>query len=90
MLKKRMSIWIAASGKYKKCSLLTKQIFCLCSCLQKNRSARHTCECSQIPFITPYIVCTLPFKYFNHLGQWTPFKIYLKIKLLTLPLANLK
>ena len=47
-------------------------------------------ECSQIPFVTPYIVCTLPFKYFNHLGQWTPLKIYLKIKLLTLPLANLK
>ena len=51
ILKKRFSIWIAASGKYKKCSLLAsryslncsllaKQFFYLCSCSQKNRSAR--------------------------------------------------
>ena len=40
ILKKRISIWIAASGKYKKCSLLAKQIFYLCSCSQKNHSAR--------------------------------------------------
>ena len=33
-------MWIAASEKYKKCSLLAKQIFYLCSCSQKNRSAR--------------------------------------------------
>ena len=72
------------------CSLLAKQIIYLCSCSQKNRSARYARECFQIPFVTPYIVCTLPFKCFNYLGQWTPPKIYLTIKLLTLPLANLK
>ena len=32
---------------------LAKQIFYFCSCLQKNRSARHARECSQRPFITP-------------------------------------
>ena len=32
---------------------LAKQIFYFCSCLQKNHSARHACECSQRPFITP-------------------------------------
>ena len=32
---------------------LAKQIY-FCSCLQKNRSARHACECLQRPFVTPY------------------------------------
>ena len=35
------------------CSLLAKQIFYLCSCSQKNRSARHARECSQRPSVTP-------------------------------------
>ena len=34
---------------------LAKQIFYFCSCSQKNRSARHARECSQIPFVTPTI-----------------------------------
>ena len=34
---------------------LAKQIFYFCSCSQKNCSARHACECSQRPFITPKI-----------------------------------
>ena len=33
---------------------LAKQIFYFCSCSQKNRSARHACEYSQRPFVTPY------------------------------------
>ena len=35
------------------CSLHAKQIFYICSCSQKNRSARHACEYSQRPFVTP-------------------------------------
>ena len=34
------------------CLLLAKQIFYLCSCSQKNRSARHAREGSQRPFVT--------------------------------------
>ena len=33
---------------------LAKQIFYFCSCLQKNRSARHARERSERPFVTPY------------------------------------
>ena len=35
---------------------LAKQIFYFCSCSQKNRSARHACECSQRPLVTPITV----------------------------------
>ena len=35
---------------------LAKQFFYFCSCSQKNRSARHTRECSQRPFVTPSII----------------------------------
>ena len=46
---------LAARGLYfLNCSLLTKQIFYLCSCSQKNRSAQHARECSQRPFVTPF------------------------------------
>ena len=41
---------------------LAKQIFYFCSCSQKNRSARHARECSQRPFVTPFLaslVCRL-------------------------------
>ena len=37
---------------------LAKQFFYLCSCSQKNRSARHARECSQGPFVTPRRIST--------------------------------
>ena len=66
ILKKRISIWIAASGKYKKCSLpasryslncslLAKQFFLSLLVLAKKSQYSHARECSQRPFITPAI-----------------------------------
>ena len=47
------------------CSLLAKQIFYLCSCSQKNRSARHARQCSQRPFVTPSLEV-------RRSGLWAP------------------
>ena len=66
ILKKRFSIWIAASGKYKKwslpasryslnCSLLAKQFFLSLLVLAKKSQCSHARECSQRPFVTPTI-----------------------------------
>ena len=66
ILKKRFSIWIAASGKYKKCSLpasryslncslLAKQFFLSLLVLAKKSQCSHARECSQRPFFTPAI-----------------------------------
>ena len=43
-------------AKFKRSKLLAARkanFFYLCSCSQKNRSARHARECSQRPFVTP-------------------------------------
>ena len=58
-LKKRISIWIAASGKYKKCSLLAscthstarKANFLSLLLLVKKSQCSHARECSQRPFV---------------------------------------
>ena len=52
--KRKISEVLAARELYSlNCSLLTNQFFHICSCSQKNRSARHARECSQRPFVTP-------------------------------------
>ena len=59
ILNKRICIWIAGSKKYKKCSLLAKQIFYLCLCSQKNRSARMLAKTICYPFNSLIISCFL-------------------------------